>query len=113
MKKLLTILALLVNLTAIASESTKKIETYDDLVKKEEAARELEKDSYETEVKSEEEAERKEIKREEKRVELEREPRFIEVKDDAGYDKNNMDKVREQNHRAWDKLQDGFDQPNK
>ena len=113
MKKLLTILALLVNLTAIAGESTKKIETYEDMVKKEETARQLEKDSYEREVKAEEAAEKKELEREEKRRENEREDKFIEIKDDAGYDKNNMDKIREKNHRAWDKLQDGFDQPNK
>ena len=113
MKKLLTILALLVNLTAIAGESTKKIETYEDMVKKEETARDLERDSYETEVKAEEAAEKKELEREEKRRENEREDKFIEVKDDAGYDKNNMDKIREKDHRAWDKLQDGFDQPNK
>ena len=113
MKKLLTILALLVNLTAIGAESTKKIETYEDMVKKEETARDLEKDSYEREVKAEEAAEKKELEREEKRRENDREDKFIEVKDDAGYDKNNMDKIREKNHRAWDKLQDGFDQPNK
>ena len=111
MKKLLTILALLVNLTAIAGESTKKIETYEDMVKKEETARDLERDSYEAEVKAEEAAEKKELKREEKRRENEREDRYIEVKDDAGYDKNNMDKIRERNHRAWDSEQREFDKP--
>ena len=111
MKKLLTILALLVNLTAIAGESTKKIETYEDMVKKEESARELERDSYETEVKAEEAAEKKELEKEEKRRESDREDKFIEVKDDAGYDKNNMDKIRERNHRAWDSEQREFDKP--
>ena len=120
MKKLLTILALLVNLTAIAGESTKKIETYEDMVKKEETARQLEKESFEKESTDTYEADRKaeEAKREDDKV-FEDEnagpdtSTYIEVKDDAGYDKNNMDKIREKNHRAWDKLQDGFDQPNK
>ena len=112
MKKFIAILVLLVNVSVMA-DTVKKVETYEDLVKKEETARQLEKDSYETEVKAEEAAEKKELEREEKRIENEREDKFIEVKDDAGYDKNNMDKIREKNHRAWDKLQDGFDQPNK
>ena len=112
MKKFIAILVLLVNVSVMA-DTVKKVETYEDMVKKEETARKLEKDSYETEVKAEEAAEKKELEREEKRIENEREDKFIEVKDDAGYDKNNMDKIREKNHRAWDKLQDGFDQPNK
>ena len=112
MKKFIAILVLLVNVSVMA-DTVKKVETYEDLVKKEETARQLEKDSYETEVKAEEAAEKKELEREEKRRESDREDKFIEVKDDAGYDKNNMDKIREKNHRAWDKLQDGFDQPNK
>ena len=112
MKKFIAILVLLVNVSVMA-DTVKKVETYEDLVKKEDTARELEKDSYEREVKAEEAAEKKELEREEKRRENDREDKFIEVKDDAGYDKNNMDKIREKNHRAWDKLQDGFDQPNK
>ena len=121
MKKLLTILALFTTLTAIGAESTKKMETYEDLVKKEETARKVELesfekesvDTYEADRKAEEAAEKKELEREEKTRKSEREPRHIEVKDDAGYDKNNMDKIREKDHRAWNKLHDGFDQPNK
>ena len=120
MKKLLMITLLLSNLIGVGF-ATEKIETYEDLVNKEKKMRELEKenfekesaDTYEADRKAEEAAEKKELEREEKTRKSEREPRHIEVKDDAGYDKNNMDKIREKDHRAWNKLHDGFDQPNK
>ena len=59
--------------TGFASE---KVETYEDLVKKEEKMRQLEKenfeqesvDTYEEDAKKEEEAEKKELEREEKKL---------------------------------------------
>ena len=121
MKKLMMIVLLASNLISIGFANTKKVETYEDLVAKEEAMRTLEKenfekestDTYEEEVRKEEEAEKKELLKEEKEAKEDREHKNIEVKDDAGYDENNMDKVREEEHRAWDKEQKGFDQPNK
>lgn len=93
MKKLITLIALITSLSSIAGEGKKKLETYEDLVKKEEAARQLEIESFEKEELAESN------------------PTYIEVKDDAGYDANNMDKVREANHKAWDAEQKEFDKP--
>ena len=118
MKKLLTILALFTTLTAIGAESTKKIETYEDLVKKEETARKVELESFEKESVDTYETDRKEEEKEraheESLLDTESGPDkavYIEVKDDAGYDRNNMDKIRERNHRAWDSEQREFDKP--
>ena len=109
------------NLVSIGFANTKKVETYEDLVAKEEAMRTLEKenfekestDTYDEEVRKEEEAAKKELEREEKEAQEDRDLEVVEINDDAGYDKNNMDKVREAGHREWDKEQRGFDQPNK
>ena len=121
MKKFFMIVLLASNLISIGFANTKKVETYEDLVAKEEAMRELEKenfekesvDTYEADMAKEEEAEKKALLKEEKEAQSERELEIVETKDDAGYDENNMDKVREAGHREWDKEQAGFDQPNK
>lgn len=118
MKTLITITLLLLSFNGMTSE--KKVDTYEEMVKKEEVARqaELKKDFQDNRDTYEADREKEEEREEEDAVFLDEETgpdmtKHIEVKDDAGYDKNNMDKVREAGHRAWEKLHDGFDQPNK
>ena len=118
MKTLITITLLLLSFNGITSE--KKVDTYEEMVKKEEVARQAElkkdfqdnRDTYESDLEKEEEKEREESTQLDEEVGPDM-TKHVEVKDDAGYDKNNMDKVREAGHRAWEKLHDGFDQPNK
>ena len=105
MKTLITITLLLLSFNGMTSE--KKVDTYEEMVKKEEVARqaELKKDFQDNRDTYEADREKEEEREEEDAVFLDEETgpdmtKHIEVKDDAGYDKNNMDKVREAGHRS-------------
>ena len=115
------ILGTLVMIASFGFES-KASDSYEEAVKKEQKAfekenKELERemneeyqeDTYEEDRKREENEEKRRNRRENEQKEVQE---GLEDSDDAGYDGNNMDKVRESDHKAWDKMHDKMDRPN-
>ena len=98
----------------LRNTDSKKELSYEEEIKKEEREakeeearfeKELE-DSYDEDAKTQEELNEFNKRYEDAKVGP------SENRDDAGYDGNNMDKVREADHRAWDKMHDKMDLPN-